>query len=386
VTAVSVLNRSSVSARQLNRALLGRQLLLGRERLGVVDAVHRAVALQAQEPPSPYVALWNRVADFDPAELDRALAEHAIVKATLMRVTLHAVDAADYPAFHEAMQPTLRAARLNDRRFRQTGLTPADADALLSEVLEFAATPRTNQEAEAWFDERFGETPKPGLWWAFRQFGPFVHHPTGGAWSFGLRPSYIAALQQDRLGDVDGATRRLALRYLEGFGPATVEDFAQFALLRRPQARAAFESLAPTLVTLEGPTSSPLFDVAGGLLPPDDSPAPPRLLPMWDSTLLAHADRSRIMPPEYRKLVARNNGDTLPTLLVDGYVAGVWRVLDEGIEATAFRRLSDEAWEGLDSEAAGLLALLARRERTIYRRYWRWWADLPAAEIRVLGQ
>src|SRR5919107_6041316 len=116
-----------LTARQLNRATLARQLLLRREPLDVVEAVHRIVALQAQEPASPYIALWNRVADFDPANLDHAFADHSVVKATLMRITLHAVDAADYPAFHEAMQRTLRAARLNDARFKQAGLSSEDA-------------------------------------------------------------------------------------------------------------------------------------------------------------------------------------------------------------------------------------------------------------------
>src|SRR5207247_7818759 len=84
-----------LTARQLNRATLGRQLLLRRKRLGVVEAARRVVALQAQEPASPYIALWNRLTDFDPADLDRAFADHAIVKATLMRITMHAVDRTD---------------------------------------------------------------------------------------------------------------------------------------------------------------------------------------------------------------------------------------------------------------------------------------------------
>ncbi len=64
---------------------------------------------------------------------------------------------------------------------------------------------------------------------------------------------------------------------------------------------------------------------------------------MWDHVLLAYADRSRVIPPDYRKLVTRSNGDVLPTLLVDGYVAGVWRPVEGGIEATAFHRHPAEA-------------------------------------------
>jgi DNA glycosylase AlkZ-like len=105
---------------------------------------------------------------------------------------------------------------------------------------------------------------------------------------------------------------------------------------------------------------------------------------MWDSVLLAYSDRSRVIPPEFRRLVTRNNGDVLPTLLVDGYVAGVWRPVEGGIEATAFHRLSDEAWTGLGAEAAALVAFLADREPIVYRRYAHWWAKLPSAEVRLL--
>jgi Winged helix DNA-binding domain len=98
---------------------------------------------------------------------------------------------------------------------------------------------------------------------------------------------------------------------------------------------------------------------------------------MWDSILLAYFDRSRIMPPDYRRLVTRSNGDVLPTLLVDGYVAGVWRPVEGGIEATAFRRLPEEAWEGLVAEARSLVAFLADREPQVYPRYEYWWRMLP---------
>lgn len=105
---------------------------------------------------------------------------------------------------------------------------------------------------------------------------------------------------------------------------------------------------------------------------------------MWDNILLAYADRGRVIPAGYRKLVTRMNGDVLPTLLVDGYVAGVWRATPEGIEATAFHRLPDQAWDGLAAEAEALVAFLAGREPDVYGRYDHWWAKLPGAEIRML--
>ncbi len=374
-----------LTARRLNRASLGRQLLLRRESLDVVEGVHRVVALQAQEPASPYLALWNRLVDFDPVDLDRPFADHAVVKATLMRVTKHAVDAKDYPAFHDAMQWTLRAARLNDRRFTRTGLSDGDADALVPSLLDFAAQHRTSSELETWVDERVGVLPKPGVWWALRHYAPLLYAETGGPWSFGPRLSYLAARTKPWSRGRESAMRELVLRYLEGFGPASAQDVAQFGMIQpRARIRDAFAALAGTVVSHEGPDGAELFDVPNGPLPDDDTPAPPRLLGMWDNLLLAYYDRSRIIPPDYRRLVTRNNGDVLPTLLVDGSVAGVWRTVEGGIEANAFHRLSDEAWEGLEAEARDLVAFLADREPTVYRRYARWWAALPSAEVRVL--
>ncbi|MCJ7711998.1 MAG: winged helix DNA-binding domain-containing protein [Chloroflexi bacterium] len=376
-----------LTARQLNQATLARQLLLRREAVDVVEAVRRVVALQAQEPASPYVALWNRVDGFDPAELDVAFASQAIVKAQLMRITLHAVMAGDYPPFHEAMQHTLRAARLHDRRFKNEGVSIPDTDALVPDLLEFTSSPRVNREVEAWLEARFG-TPKPRVWWALRQCGPFVHAATGGPWSFGSKPSYVGAIDQARPRDVAASTRALIVRYLEGFGPASLRDIAQFGTIYRPPVKAALTALGDALVHYDGPNGERLYDVPGGPLPPEDMPAPPRLLPMWDSTLLAYADRSRIIPPAFRSLVMRRNGDVLPTILVDGHVAGVWRPTDAGIEVTAFRALDDNALAGLETEARSLRAFVAGREPVIFQgRFAHWWSELPTdgVEVHLLG-
>jgi winged helix DNA-binding protein len=377
----------AITARRLNRATLARQLLLRRERLRVVEAVGRIAALQAQEPASPYLALWNRIEDFEPSALDRALAEREIVKGHLMRVTVHIVAAADYPALHEAMQTTLRAARLNDRRFTRTGLTAADADALIPELLAFAASGvRTGDALESWVDERVGELPKPSVWWALRHYAPLVRAVTGPPWSFGVKASYHAAVTTPWAGTRASAVAELVRRYLEAFGPATARDVATFGLINAPLVKAGLEQLQAdgAVVRLEGPGTASLFDVLDGPLPDEDSPAPPRLLGMWDNVLLAYADRGRVTPPAYRKHIARSNGDVLPTILVDGQVAGVWRAVEAGIEATAFHRLPKDAWDGLAAEAASLKRFLADRDPLVYRRYWRWWKDLPAAEVRVL--
>ena len=381
----------AITPRQLNRATLARQSLLQRQSTTVADAVRGAVALQAQEPASPYLALWNRVAGFEPADLDKAFDEQAVVKATLMRITLHAVHADDYATFHQAMERNLRAARLGDRRFTGTGLTIADVDALLPDLLDHLAEPRAKAEIEAFLEAHVGATPEPGVWWALRTYAPLHHAPTGAPWTFGLQPSFVAAPPAAR-DDAEVALQGLVRRYLEGFGPATIADIGQFSLQQRGGLRAAVEALGDDLVRLDGPDGTVLYDVPDGEVPDEDTPAPPRLLGMWDSVLLAYHDRSRVLPEDYRKVVIRTNGDVLPTVLVDGHVAGVWRPVDGGangssggIEVHAFHRLHDDAWTALADEAADLVELLADRDPAVYTRYRRWWTKLPDAEVRVVG-
>jgi hypothetical protein len=373
-----------LSARQLNRATLDRQLLLRRERTTVTDAVRRLGVLQAQEPASPYLALWARVAGFDPADLDAAFADGEIVKSSLLRITLHAVHADDHPVFHRAMLPSLRAARLADRRFTETGVSADDVDAALPSVLRALRRPHGKAEAEALLAERFGDAAER-VWWAIRTFAPLHHAPSGTSWTFGPRPSYVAAPSASAP-DHGAAVAALVRRYLAAFGPATVRDVAQFTLLRRPVLDAAVAHLGDQVVRRAGPDGVELVDVADGEVPDADIDVPPRLLPMWDSVLLAYADRSRVLPDEHRPTVIRRNGDVLPTLLVDGEVVGVWRATEDGIEATAFRPLGDDAWAGLHAEARDLRALLEDRDPNVYRRYVRWFTDLPVAERRLLGR
>lgn len=372
----------TVTAGQLNRATLARQLLLERAALEVPAAVRRVVAIQAQEPASPYVALWNRIAGFDPVELDAAFETYAVVKATLMRMTLHAVHVDDHAPFHNAMEPILRASRLGDGRFTVSGFSVEDVDALVPDFLTFVAAPRSGQDIEAMLEERHGPA-KQQLWWALRTFAPLFHVPNGGPWSFGAaKRSFRAADATLAPGERVRSIQHLIRRYLQGFGPASVRDISRFTLMAGVTIREALRGIEEDLVRLDGPGGVALLDVPDGPIPDAEEPAPPRLMAMWDSTLLAYADRSRIIPDEYRRHVIRSNGDVLPTILIEGLVAGVWRPLDGSIEVTAFHALSDDAWRGLGIEAAALIEFLADRQPGVYGRYGRWWTAMPSAEVR----
>lgn len=377
-----------LSEAALGRATLARQLLLGREDVPVPEAVRRAGALQAQEPASPYLALWNRVAGFDPAELDDAFESGEVVRATLMRITLHAVHRDDWAAFHRAVTDPLRRSRLGDRRFAPARLTPSQADEVRDALLAFTAEPRTQDEILGELARVLDEERAPAAWFALRTLAPLHHVPTGPPWAYSprtrrYRSGAPTAANSAPPGD-DPATVHLLRRYLAAFGPASEADFAQFTMLRRAFTGAAVAALRDELVVLQGPDGAELLDLPDAPRPDPGTPAPPRLLGMWESLVLAHRDRRRVIADEHRAHVIRRNGDTLPTVLVDGRVVGVWRATADGIEATAFEPLPRAAWSALEAEAAALRAFLADREPVVYGRYRRWWDRLPSGDVRRL--
>ncbi len=378
----------TLSARALNRTTLQRQMLLQRESLPVPAAVQRLVALQAQHAASPYVALWNRLENFDPAAVDAAFMAQDLVKATLMRFTLHAVHGEDYPVFREAMESRIRHGWIGEERFQQLGLATDDpANRLVSDLLEFTSEARSGVELDAWLATRIAADSDPQAVNLVRVYAPLLHAPLGRTWMFGPRASMQTPASLPRMGDPDAefqSTAALIRRYLAGFGPSTVADMSTFTILTRGRLKEVLASM-DDLVTLAGPGRAPYYDLPGVPIADEDLPAPPRLMAMWDSVLLANHDRSRILPPDYRKLVIRTNGDVLPTVLVDGYVAGLWRTVDAGVEVMAFHEWPAEMWDALAGEAQSLLAMLADREPGVYRRYDHWWKHLPDLETRTLG-
>lgn len=331
------------------------------------------------------MALWNRLGDLEASVVDDAVDRAALVKATLLRSTLHLVHADDHAVLRSAMQPTFRARR-SDPRFASTGLTIEDADALLDELAAFLTEPRRNAEVEGWLAARTGADGR-GVWWALRTVAPLRHAPTDDPWRFGPRPAYLAVQGAEPYAGraaADAALGELVVRYLTAFGPATVADVAGFASVQRGRVRASLDLLDDRVVRHRDEDGRELLDVPDAPLPDEGVTAPPRLLGMWDNVLLAYADRSRLIPPEVRALVIRPNGDVLPTLLVDGRVAGVWRTVDAHLEVTAFTPLDRRTWDQLAAEAAALGAWLAPRDPHPYRRYDHWWAALPPGEVRTL--
>jgi hypothetical protein len=360
-----------------------RQGLSSRRLVGVADAVRSVLALQAQEPAAPYLALWNRIEGFDANDLDRALADGAIVKAPLFRFTLHAVDAGDLPWARAAMQSRVRDAGYLDV-LDDIGLTAERVDELLERLSTVMAEPHDNTDMEQVLSELVPETGDPARLWSALRVVAFRHAPTSDPWSFGRRPAFLpCTVAAD---DEPAATAELVRRYLTAFGPATVADMSQFTILKRSALREVVESMSD-VVAVAGPDGSQLVDVNGGEPRPDAEMAtlPPRLLGMWDSVLLAYADRSRVIPDEHLPHVIRRNGDVLPTVLVNGLVRGVWRASTDAIEVRALEPMDDATLHDLNDEARDLRRLLADREPAVFSRFGRWWDHLPDGPTITIG-
>ena len=307
-----------LTLRELNRTLLLRQLLLRRERLGPARAIERLAALQAQWVPSPYVALWSRLEGFRREQLTRALRREQVVKAALMRGTLHLVSAPDHPLYAAALRKEV--APWSNGRAQPSGRLVA---AVRTHVRR---EPRTARELVAFLEERRGpageiENLRDLAW--LRHLIPLQPLPDSAEWGF-TRGVRFRAAEVGRPPAAD-ALAHLVKRYLAAFGPATRADVASWSgqLLRKLDL--AFESLR--LRRFVDEDGRELVDVPRAPLAEGDEPAPVRFLPRWDELLIAHADRRRVLPEEHavRKLVLGG----APTVLVDGFVAGTWR-LDGG--------------------------------------------------------
>ena len=341
---------------QLNRATLARQMLLQREAVGPVAAIERLAGMQAQEPRHPFTGLWTRVENFEREMLLRCVRERRVVRATLMRSTLHVVSAADYAALRMAMQPPMSVA-LRVLGSRSQGL---DLDAVLPAARGLLqGNPLTFDEIRAGLQEQFPDVNDRALGYAVRTLVPLVMVPaTGEHWGFARVSSFALAGEwlQQPLAE-DGA-QALVARYLGAFGPASVKDMQTWSGIGG--LKGAFGAMRDRLeVFTEEGSRRELFDLPDAPRPDADVPAPARYLPEFDNLVLAHDDRSRVIAAEHRPLVTTKNLRVKATFLLDGVVAGTWSIAVRRRVATLtlapFGTLPKRARTELDAEAEALL-------------------------------
>ena len=337
-----------LTIRELNRATLARQLLLERKRLPPVGVIERLVGIQAQWPPAPYVGIWTRTTSFRRQTLERALAQGTVVKATVMRQTLHLVTPRDYALIRAAMSET------------NFPWETAVAKKLAPAFRNLAADgPVVSADAIAYLERKHGISGISArrAWRAARARAHLVHHYETALWQARPAGRFVLLDEPEPLVPLE-ARAEMIRRYLAAFGPSSLRDIVQWSMMHVPELKASLALLEP-LRRFRDEQGRELFDVPRAPLPDPDTPAPVRFLPKWDNVLLAWADRTRILPERYRKKVIRVNGDVAQTFLVDGFVAGTWRADDGRVVLEPFMKLSGSAQRELEAEARRLEAFLA---------------------------
>lgn len=381
-----------LTLRELNRALLARQMLLKRAGVDVVAAIERLAALQAQWPRAPYVGLWSRLAKFERGDLERALREGTVLKATLMRGTLHLASARDYPAYAVAAPEARRAAWSStqatllramsrsvpeaERYVAAGGAGIRDAATFHERVLRHAVTPRSRDDFVDLIvkTERVPREVARFLVWNFiASFGMLVHVPESGMFAANRAGDVVAArvaLEALRVPPLADAARHLVRRYLAAFGPATVDDVSSWTSMRGPTIRRALDAMADEVRAFQDERGRALYDLTRAPRPSGDTAAPVRFLPKWDSTLLAYtpAERIRILPAANHRSVIIKNGDVAQTFLVDGVVAGTWALVakpkEAVVEMRAFGRIGRADRAALVEEGERLARFLAPEVRS----------------------
>ena len=320
-----------LNPRALNRALLARQMLLrpvplpagpGRAQ-AVIGMVEHLAGLQAQAPFPPYFGLWSRLAGFQPGDLAELLVSRQVVRIALMRGTIHLVSARDCLTLRPLIQPVLDRALPAIFGGRLAGLdTGALAGAGRALVDD---TPLTFRELGALLAPDWPGHAPAALAQGVRALVPLVQVPPRAVWGAAGQARHTSA--QAWLGaglDPGPSPGALVTRYLGAFGPATVADVQAWSGLTRLGEVA--DRLRPGLRTFRDEQGRELFDLPDAPRPGPGAPAPVRLVAEFDNLILSHADRTRVISEADRQRLNTPNGVFPGTLLVDGFVAGTWRL------------------------------------------------------------
>jgi Winged helix DNA-binding domain len=334
----------TLTERELNRALLARQLLLERAVLPLPRVVERMGGIQAQYAPSAYIGLWSRVEGFERAALTRALERRSLVQATMLRGTIHIVSRRDF-------WPWRAAVRAGDGRWLRSvrpWATPRRTDTANRKLCRaLAGGPRRASE----LIEAIGRD----AWLAADV--DLVRVPPSGTWD--RRRADLYGLAEDWVGpddaDPEAGRELLVRRYLAAFGPARVGDVRSWSRLAADETERALERIAPRRFRDE--EGKELVDLPRTPLPDPETPAPPRFLPTWDATLLVHARRTGILREADRPRVFHTKTpNSFSTFLVDGVISGTWRCENGRIELEPWIRLSRAVRAQLEEEAERLAA------------------------------
>lgn len=358
------MQRRKLTSRELNRTLLSRQLLLERHRIAIPITIENLVGLQAQIPNPPYIGLWTRLVDFQRDDLTGLMEERRVVRAAMMRSTLHLMTAADHQRFRPVLQPALSRALNAFYGKRARGLNIEKLVVAAKPFLEEA--PRTTGDIKQFLLTIEPERDGDAMAYAVRNHLPQVQVPPGGTWGTGSKASYVMADSWLNDDTPPEDLRSLFFRYLAACGPASIMDFQFWTGMVR--LKDEIESLRSELVAYKDENGIELFDLPEMSILDEDMSAPIRFIPEYDNLVISHNDRSRILPDQHYRKVFLSAARVLGTILIDGFVAATWKIQRKRKAYTLlispFDKLSTENQTLIEDEGQRLLDFVADDAQT----------------------
>jgi len=343
-----------ISWRQQSQHLTGHCLRTAAEATRALGAV------QAQDYEGAKWSLGSRMDSASDATIERAIANHAIVRTWSLRGTLHLLAPEDVGWINALLAPRIIAG--NRRRYRQLELDETDfatSHQVLQKVLAGGKALRRAQIAEALEAEGISAQGQRAPYLLQRAtFDGLICHGllAGREPTYVLLSEWIPACQKLSRAE---ALARLATRYFNGYGPSTLQDFAWWSGLPVSDACQSLEAIRPSLVSAQ--VAGQEF-LAGHEWEPDISFQGTHLLPPFDAYLLGYKDRSLVLDPDHTKKVNAGGGMPRPTILLDGKVAGTWKrkMAKKSIQVTI------EPFRPLEKGELDALQQAARRYAAFY--------------------
>lgn len=368
-----------VTAQQAAAFRLARHHLLSPDGNDPVAVCRDLCGVQAQLMPAAQMAIGARTQGLRSAAIASALWEkRTLVKSLCMRQTVHLIPADEFSLYLTAVRASrVAAVRRIMGRF---GITDNDAEALNRATLEALergplpmrdlaglVRPRVSKRVRAWMERVWNPARLAlveGLICYGPDCGPLVTFVRADQW-----------LPRGKRLTEDVAQQFLLMNFLRAYGPATLRDFSHWSGIPAREARPVWERAAGELVevSLDGARAwllrRDLPELQDARLPG----AVVRLLPAFDSYLLAHADKGHLVEPRYYKRVFRSLGQISPVVLVNGRIAGTWRhapgkSAEMAVSVQLFTKPTKPLRRQIDEQAARHGKFLGRRARVEYHR------------------
>jgi hypothetical protein len=357
---------SQIRIEGIARFRLRRHHLLDDPPQDAVTICRDMCGVQAQVMSAAYLQLWTRNHAITRAGVDSALWKtRTLVKTSLMRQTLHLIPTDEFQLYISALRPSRFAQAM--RVMARCGISREESEALIPRIMDIlsagplsrpaiaaAIRPKASKRVRFWMENSWSLVRLPvaeGLVCYGKGEGNAIVFIRVDHWLPNLKPGLISATE---------AQCALLRKYLRAYGPATLTDFSHWSGIPMQEVKPLLPMLEGKLAEIPGDKKSSylLREDVDVLSKSSAGETSVRLLPIFDSYLLAHRDKDHLLSAQHYKRVYRNQGWISPVVLIDGAVAGVWSHKLQGkkllIETEPFGKFSRTARAGIEREAERL--------------------------------